>query len=195
MYCKYCGKELPVGSEFCSNCGEKISETTSTPKPTSRPTPRPTPGPARRPGQSDVVAYMKYVGIISPILSVLTFFLKWMKLKSDLLSGASSYFLGKDSSFTYLSICKESGHFILMMLLTLIPVVLVIVLQLMNHPRLSLIGWAGMGIPLVLVGSAMNAGAAYAYKTGAGHSLYLFLYILIFLAGIMTKTPKNENVS
>jgi len=29
IYCKVCGKEMPVGAKFCSNCGARISTSAS----------------------------------------------------------------------------------------------------------------------------------------------------------------------
>lgn len=40
MFCKYCGVKLPDGSQFCSNCGKKLTSSILSPpdeKPTAEP--------------------------------------------------------------------------------------------------------------------------------------------------------------
>ena len=204
MFCKYCGQELPDDSKFCFNCGRQL---TSNPvktnagqakkKPVRKdPVVKPVKPVTQQAGLPDAFVYFKYVGIIAPIIAGLTFFLKWVQVKNEFIGYLGYYLGGVKESYSYLSICKEaashSAVFAVVLISSFVPIIAVIVLQLTNHPRFSLIGWGCMIFPIgyILMIMADDDITNY-FKLAAGFSLYVFLYILIFLSGLLTKIIKE----
>lgn len=218
MFCRNCGTKMDDSALFCPNCGTEVIREKSLKKPQEYPEVNYTPqqthaeddyapvqdyqadnyAPVQNyqennyenaqtynaPVQhmSSGISIGKYLGIAAALIAFISLFLTF----------ASVEVLGfkQTANFHEWMVESDVGWFFW---LTLVSILLVILLQLTNHPKLSLIGCAGMIFTIVIISVAMSE-VRHQFgnmaKYGIGYWLFLISTILCIVSAIITKKKR-----
>lgn len=201
MICKNCGKELADNAEFCSRCGTRMEEKGALDEKNVGKTEAYHVN-LRDAGQSSTVEkantyIFKRVGIVAGVLAFLSLFMAQIKISDKglgILLEMGQSMEGKKTKFVLWDIMQnfEIGYFL--MIVAVGSVLLIIFCQLLNHPRLSVIGCIGLTvIILILIEEKHKANAYYdVYKFAAGYVMMnvasLLAYVAAFKCDVMEKS-------
>lgn len=201
MFCRNCGTKMDDSALFCPNCGTEViheknlqeySEVDYTPQQTypendyalvqdhpenSYANAQTYNAPVQR--MSSGISIGKYLGIAAAFVAFVSMFLTFASVEA----------LGfrQTADFHEWMVESDVGWFFW---LTVVSIILVILLQLTNHPKLSLIGCAGMIFTIVIISVAMSE-VRHQFgnmaKYGIGYWLFLISTILCVVSAIITK--------
>lgn len=208
MFCRNCGTKMDDSALFCPNCGTEVIREKTLKKPQEYSEENYTPqqnnpendyapvqdysennyanaqtynAPAQR--MSSGISIGKYLGIAAALIAFVSVFLTF----------ASVEVLGfrQTANFHEWMVESDVGW---LFWLTLVSILLVILLQLTNHPKLSLIGCAGMIFTIVIISVAMSE-VRHQFgnmaKYGIGYWLFLISTILCVVSAIITKKRRK----
>lgn len=193
MFCKNCGKELADHAEFCSGCGTRIAEQGALDGKDMGKTEAYRVN-LRDAGQSSTLEktntyILKRVGMFAGVLAFLSLFMAQIKISDkglNLLLEMGRSIGEEKTKFVFWDILQnfEIGYFL--MIVAVGSALLIVLCQLLNHPRLSIIGCIGLSIIiLILVEEKHKANAYYdAYKFAAGYVMLNVASLLAYVAAI-----------
>lgn len=200
MFCKNCGKELKDGSVFCSGCGAKIAskELRSDERAEGANTYFVNPGNENLPlAEKRQTSIFKIMGIFAGVLSFFSLLMDQVKVSNeglDFLMEMGGSITGSQPDTGFFNMIKnyESGMF--WMGLAVVSIILIIVCQLVNRPRLSVIGCIGISIVILFIVSAKHEANAYydLFSYAAGYILLNAASIAAYVAAFKCKTGDNS---
>lgn len=202
MFCSNCGAQMEDSDLFCPNCGAKVvnvdegQEASVEQEPSVSGNTAPVYAAVAAPSSVSGVSVWKYVGVFSALLGFLSLFLKYICIDipdsvADFMSLAGVR--DSDASWNFYQFMKDA-EVAWIFWLTIVFIALVIVLQLTNHPKLSLIGCFGMlfGNIFVAIGlTQLPVRVRHFVKYGFGFYLLIFATILCFLSAFLTKKRRK----
>lgn len=211
MFCSNCGTQMDDADLFCPNCGTKVVDVENVP-PTQPQyqyqqetfsenvnAEQVYAAPAYTAPVSSVSSGSsigKYVGVGFGVLGIISLFLKVISIHIPEDISSFMKFMGVREgygSWNFFQLMTEA-EIAWLFWLTLISIILVIVLQLTNHPKLSLIGCLGMifaaFILTVAMGDMPRQVRAY-MKYGIGFYLFIISIIGCVISGIITRKKRK----
>ncbi len=200
MFCKNCGKELADHTEFCSGCGTRLGEKRALDEKGIGKTEANHVN-FRNAGQSFMLkktnSYIfKRVGIFAGILAFLSLFMTQIKISDKgfgFLLEMGQSIEGEKTKFVLWDILQdlEIGYFFL--IVAVVSILIIVFCQLLNYPRLSIIGCIGLTIIiLMLVGEKQRANEYYdGYAFASGYVMLNVASILAYVAAICDVRGKS----
>ncbi len=187
MFCNNCGKELVDNATFCPECGTKADMGAANIPPAGGMGNIPF---NRAPGAGAAAGMgtFKTMGLVSGALALLSLFLNWVKLASDKLAQLGRVFGEEDGSFNFFRLMEE-GEIGALGIATVVFIIVFLIFQLTNHPKLSLIGCIWMAFMLGLCFWAVGEANSYfvMYKYAIGFYLFVLATVLAFVSAIKGK--------
>lgn len=191
MFCNNCGKELVENAEFCPECGTKVprndagmsgsyggGSTSQTPDggfPAGGFAGSGMPNAALNRSTGNT---FKLVGIAAGVLAFLSMFMAWLKTAWG----------GNISASLFDSLKAEGGEVLVFLVIAFI--VVFVVLQVLDHPRISLIGPIGMTLIVAYLTIYVNFGVNKYGKVvsfGFGYYLFIIATVLAYIAAVKGK--------
>ena len=196
MFCNNCGKELVENAEFCPECGTKVprndagmsgsygggsaSQTPDGGFPAGGFAGSGMPNAALNRSTGNT---FKLVGIAAGVLAFLSLFMGWLKPAGELREWVGNRSI---NFFTFME--EAEGGFLVPLVIILI--IVFVVLQVLDHPRISLISPIGMTLVLafltVYVNSQLND-FAKVVSFAFGYFLFIIAIVLAFVAAAAGK--------
>lgn len=175
MFCKNCGKEILGNGTYCPVCGTKIERAVS------------------KSGFEDIhnkmenqevwrkSIFVKISGIVSMVVAFMSLFMSWLKAKVN-------YTIS--DSYNFFELMDEADKAIVCVL-PIISILIYILFQIKKKSKLSLIGYAGMIITIILYIFTVQSTPNHKYFSYAG-GFIVFVATTVIVGAVEFWKSKNN---
>lgn len=204
MFCSNCGAQMDDDALFCPDCGTKVINLEESPKPQNQAQPKivsekvKTAPAFKSPGTpvSSGNSMGKYLGAGSALLAFISLFFKFfiINIPDDISSFMQFMGVRKGYGSWNLYQLMTEAEMPWLFWLTVVCIILVIVLQLTNHPKLSLLGCLGMLFTIFILSMAtseMPRQFRAFMKYGIGFYLFIISTVLCVVFAIVTRKKRK----